>query len=83
MAKESVTLQELSDKIDKLLRYQRNQRIWSWLKSILWFVVLVIVLGGPAYLINDVYKNPRKYFDPSKFQQYQKQAEQLIKQFQK
>ncbi len=80
---EKPSLQDISDKLDKLLRHQRNQRIWGWAKSIVWFAILVIVLGGPAYLINDVYKNPRKYFDPAKLQQYQKQAEQLMKQFQK
>ena len=77
------TLTEINDKLDRLLRYQRNQRILAWLKGIVWLAILVIVLGGPVYLFHDFYNNPRKYFDPAKLQQYQKQAEQLMKQFQK
>lgn len=73
-------LQEINDKLDLLLKYQKRARIWGWIKSIWWLIIFVVFVGLPSYFAFDVWKNPGKYLDLSKFNQYQKQFEQFLKQ---
>lgn len=76
------TLGEINDKLDQLLKYQKRQRIWGWIKSVWWLIIFVIFVVLPSYYAYDVLKNPGKYLDLSKIQQYQKQFEEIQKQAQ-
>jgi hypothetical protein len=76
------SLQDINDKLDQLLKYQKRQRIWGWIKSIWWLIIFVVFVGLPTYFAMDVFKNPGKYIDLKKIQQYQKQFEQFQKQAQ-
>ena len=84
------SLQDINDKLDQLLQYQKRQRIWGWIKSIWWLIIFIVFVALPSYYAFDVFKNPGKYIDLSKIQQYQKQlgdfqkhGEQLLKQVQR
>lgn len=76
-------LQDINDKLDQLLKYQKRQCMWAWIKSIIWLVTFIIFVGLPSYFVYDIFSNPNKYLDLSELKSYRQQIEQLMKQFQR
>ena len=80
------TLEDINEKLDQLLRYQKRTRIWWWIHSIIWLIAFILVVGIPGYYLYDLVENPSKYINFSKIQEFQKQfgnfqkqAEQIMK----
>jgi len=73
------TLEEMNEKLDKLLAHQRNAMIWGVIRSLISLAIFIMVVVLPSYYAYDFYKNPNKYIDSSKFTEYQKTIQDLLK----
>lgn len=43
------SLNQVNQKLDKLLSYHHSMRRWAWIKGILWVVLFVILVVLPSY----------------------------------
>lgn len=87
---DKVTLQDINEKLDQLLSYQKRQRVWWWIHAMIWLAVFIIFVGIPGYYLYDFVDQPSKYINFSKIQEFQKefgnfqkQAQQIMNQLQK
>lgn len=71
------TLAEINKKLDKLLKYQRRQQIFSWIRWGLWTLLFIIFVIVPVFFAYDVIKNPGNYIDITMLNTYRDQIEQI------
>ena len=79
MADHKPTLEEINEKLDKLLAHQRNAMIWGAVRSVISLIIFIAVVLVPIYFTYDIFKNPSKYLDISKFTEYEKTIQELMK----
>lgn len=78
--KPHVGLEELNEKLDRLLAYQRAGMIWGTVKTIFGIVVFILLVILPIYFAYELIQNPWQYFDPNQFPELKKMVEEALKQ---
>lgn len=74
------SLEEINEKLDRLLAYERARMIWGTVKTIIGIVIFVIFIILPIYFAYELLQNPFQYFDPNQFPELKKMIEEMIKQ---
>lgn len=78
--KPHVGLEQLNEKLDRLLAYQRASMIWGTVKTIFGIIVFIVLVVLPIYFAYELLQNPWQYFDPNQFPELKKMVEEALKQ---
>ncbi|MDF2379526.1 MAG: hypothetical protein P1V18_04905 [Candidatus Gracilibacteria bacterium] len=71
------TLNDINNKLDKLLKYQQRQQMYSWLRWGVWIILFTIFVAIPSYYAYDIINNPGDYIDIKMLNSYRQQIEQF------
>jgi hypothetical protein len=75
-----IGLEEINEKLDRLLSYQRASMAWGIFKGIIWLVFFILLVVIPTYLIYQFAQNPWEYIDVSQFPELKQMFEEAMKQ---
>jgi len=76
--KPHVGLEEINEKLDRLLAYERARIIWGIVKTVFGIVIFVLLVVLPIYFAYELLQNPFQYFDPNQFPELKKMIEGII-----
>ncbi|MDP2690796.1 MAG: hypothetical protein Q8O95_00075 [bacterium] len=81
---EQSNLQEINQKLDKLLAYQKREQIWRWIRGVTSLILFILFVAIPVYYSYKLIKDPSillQYIDLSKFSSLTDQIGGLFKNF--
>jgi len=62
-----IGLEEINEKLDRILSYHRAGMAWGIFKGILWLIFFILLVVIPTYFLYQFVQNPFQYIDPSQF----------------
>ena len=75
-----VGLEEINEKLDRILAYQRAATIWGALKGFVWLGLVILLVILPLYYAYDFVQNPAAYIDLTQFKDFQNTIQEMMKQ---
>lgn len=78
--KPHIGLEEINEKLDRLLAYERARIIWGIIRTIIGITIFIIFIVLPIYFAYELIQNPFQYFDPNQFPELKKMIEEALKQ---
>jgi len=75
--KPKASLEEINNKLDKLVNAQRGEMIWRWIRRIIWIVVIVAVVYYGYNFAIDL----KESFDINSIEDIKKAVDDLISKF--
>lgn len=74
------SLEEINEKLDRILAHQRATTVWGFLKGFVWLGIIIFLFVIPLYYAYNFVQNPAAYIDFSQFGDLQKQFIEMMKQ---
>jgi len=74
------SLEEINEKLDRILAHQRAATIWGALKGFVWLGMIVLLVILPLYYAYDFVQNPAQYIDLTQFKDFQNTIQEMMKQ---